>query len=751
MVRVVENPPSGSERFISFFKKKSSYSFLILLFLVVATLITFKQLHLIQDIRQQASYDPTTQTFKATFDGDPTAPEPFVQASDFKDFDVQTHSRDSGTWYNPEQMMAEHGTDCTASPDNMAFPTHLVNSYTDLVFHCKNHLMTSIHAGGYGLIVLTPNVMVDNSSGTSTVQFDLSTLRMSIRDWVDVWITPYSENLTLPFDQGNVDLQGIPKTGVHIIMSSFNGQTTFRGYYIQNYQETELEDCWWCTLDQYLPQGESAATRQTFKLTWSKNHVKFEMLPSSTSTGATWVDADTPDLGFSQGVVQFAHHSYNPDKDNSCIAPNPAVNGVSTCSTWHWDNLTVSPAVPFTIIKADKRYVDSTSSFQKITFNSPAPANSYLRFSAVGEPLLSLDNGATSKVISTQTSSQEALNNGEVLWGHAASFFTPIPEGTQSIYIKLRAHPGNWYTENYGMIAQDFAIWSNTPSNPAVTATQPSPTPTPSVTAETSTPTPTLTPSPTPTTIPNITSTPTPSFTSNATGPSTVVSGNSFTINSSVTSTTAFTGNVIVSLYDPNGVQTLKQQYTSQAFSAGQTKSYNTVWQLPVSVTGIYTVKIQVTDTANTLLHYNSNALTFVVAAPTPTPTPTLVPTTGAWKGEYFNNRNLSGTPVLVRNDPVINFNWKAGSPASGIPVDNFSVRWTKQEVFTGGAYTFTVSNDDGMIISVDGSVIYNSWKDQGASTRRFNAGISAGTHTITVLYYEHKGYAVAKTSWVKR
>jgi cell division septation protein DedD len=488
-------------------KTLGAYALMAVLLVVITTTFILAQKR--QTIIQNASYNATNHSFLATFDGDPTAPEKFVNTQDYNDFDVQVHSRDSGTWQTLEPVMAEHGTDCMASPDNMAFPTHLISNYDETVFHCKNHLMTTIHAGGYGLIVLTPNAMADNSSGTSVVQFDLSTLRMSVRDWVDVWITPFNENLTLPFDQGNVDLQGIPKTGIHIIMSAFNGQSTFRAYYIQNYVETELQDCWWCTIDQYLPQGESAATRQKFQLTWSKTHVKFEMLPSATSTGATWVDDNTPDLGFTKGVVQFAHHSYNPDKDNSCIAPNPSVNGVSTCSTWHWDNLSVSPAVPFTIIKADKRYVNSTTDWQKITFNSPAPVGSYLRFSAVGEPLLSFDNGATSQVLSTQTSSQEALNNGEVLWGHAASFFTPIPEGTQSVYIKLRAHPGNWYTEQYGMIAQDFAIWSDTLSQSGATPTatsQPSPTvqitPTP-----TSAPTATLTPSPTPT--PTATPTPT--------------------------------------------------------------------------------------------------------------------------------------------------------------------------------------------------------------------------------------------------
>lgn len=37
----------------------------------------------------------------------------------------------------------------------------------------------------------------------------------------------------------------------------------------------------------------------------------------------------------------------------------------------------------------------------------------------------------------------------------------------------------------------------------------------------------------------------------------------------------------------------------------------------------------------------------------------------GAWAGQYWNNRNLSGTPALTRQDASINFDWGNGSPAA--------------------------------------------------------------------------------------
>ncbi|MGH2594088.1 MAG: PA14 domain-containing protein, partial [Anaerolineae bacterium] len=42
------------------------------------------------------------------------------------------------------------------------------------------------------------------------------------------------------------------------------------------------------------------------------------------------------------------------------------------------------------------------------------------------------------------------------------------------------------------------------------------------------------------------------------------------------------------------------------------------------------------------------------------------------WRAEYFNNRDLSGSPALVRFDPAIDFDWDRGSPDPAVPADNF-------------------------------------------------------------------------------
>ncbi len=124
-------------------------------------------------------------------------------------------------------------------------------------------------------------------------------------------------------------------------------------------------------------------------------------------------------------------------------------------------------------------------------------------------------------------------------------------------------------------------------------------------------------------------------------------------------------------------------------------------------------------------------------------------PTYPDWKGEYFANASLSGSPALTRNDTSINFNWGYGSPASQIPADNFSVRWTRQAYFgTAGTYTFSATSDDGIRVKVGDTWVINRWVDQPATTATGSIYLSAGTHTITVEYYERSGVAVANVSW---
>lgn len=133
-----------------------------------------------------------------------------------------------------------------------------------------------------------------------------------------------------------------------------------------------------------------------------------------------------------------------------------------------------------------------------------------------------------------------------------------------------------------------------------------------------------------------------------------------------------------------------------------------------------------------------------VEVAPTPQ-----TPISG-WRGEYFNNRFLVGPPVLVRDDPAINFSWGLGAPAPGLPADDFSVRWTRTLHFEAGQYRFYTRTDDGVRLYVDGQLVIDEWRDMPPTLFWADVSLSAGAHTVIMEYYEARGAASAGLSWAK-
>ncbi len=120
------------------------------------------------------------------------------------------------------------------------------------------------------------------------------------------------------------------------------------------------------------------------------------------------------------------------------------------------------------------------------------------------------------------------------------------------------------------------------------------------------------------------------------------------------------------------------------------------------------------------------------------------------WKGEYFNNKSLSGTPVVVRNDAAINFNWGVDSPALGVTPDNFSARWSQNLTLAAGMYRFRMTVDDGARLFVNGHTLIDAWKTQAATEYTGDIYLPGGAVTVQMEYYEEGGSAVARLVWEK-
>lgn len=121
----------------------------------------------------------------------------------------------------------------------------------------------------------------------------------------------------------------------------------------------------------------------------------------------------------------------------------------------------------------------------------------------------------------------------------------------------------------------------------------------------------------------------------------------------------------------------------------------------------------------------------------------------GLYRAEYFNNAELSGWPALVRcEEAPLAHDWGPESPAPGIDADHFSVRWTGRFSFPASTQLFTVTGDDGVRLSVDGTVLIDAWKDQSRTTYQARRALAAGEHTVTLEYYDNSADAVAQLHW---
>jgi hypothetical protein len=121
------------------------------------------------------------------------------------------------------------------------------------------------------------------------------------------------------------------------------------------------------------------------------------------------------------------------------------------------------------------------------------------------------------------------------------------------------------------------------------------------------------------------------------------------------------------------------------------------------------------------------------------------------WRGEYFNNKTLSGAPALVRDDARIDFRWSTGSPAPGvIGKDGFSVRWSRSLSLAAGSYRFSMTVDDGGRLWVNGHLLIDAWKDQAPRTYTSDIYLPGGGVPVKMEYYENAGDATAELSWTK-
>ena len=392
----------------------------------------------LQTVSVPANGQPSS--FAETFagGGSPAAPAA-PQRWNPRDWDVQVHVRSH--YEVPGQTLphdADHGPMCEA-PGANGMITHPVTDIEDTVYQCANHVMTSFRADDYGLISLTPPVMVDFSNGEARISFEISTLSNSQRDWPAVVVQPFDESLALPLSDEWPDLNGYGRRAIQfdlrdgvicpVIIRDFErreGSNKFNG------------TCeWWRNIEESV--APSAQTRQRVEIILSRTRVRI----SVPALNLVWDDMTIADLGWDQGLVSLIHHSYTPFKDGNG-GPN----------TWHWDTLEISPSKPIFINQADRRWANQDGSvFQ---FSQPAPQGAHIRGSALGTRLeVSFDDGASWGIAKYQPS--RAPLGSQPTW----QFWHPVPAGTTRLMVRSGAPSVDWWSS--GWVAKDISLFASIP------------------------------------------------------------------------------------------------------------------------------------------------------------------------------------------------------------------------------------------------------------------------------------------------
>ena len=120
--------------------------------------------------------------------------------------------------------------------------------------------------------------------------------------------------------------------------------------------------------------------------------------------------------------------------------------------------------------------------------------------------------------------------------------------------------------------------------------------------------------------------------------------------------------------------------------------------------------------------------------------------------GEYYDNKELAGTPAYTRIDKEINFDWGGDSPfkKENWKADNFSARWIgKIKPAVSGEFILDLISDDGVRLYFDDKLVIDHWTDHAPESREYSVNLSAGKeYNIKIEYYENGGGAVCKFGW---
>lgn len=122
-------------------------------------------------------------------------------------------------------------------------------------------------------------------------------------------------------------------------------------------------------------------------------------------------------------------------------------------------------------------------------------------------------------------------------------------------------------------------------------------------------------------------------------------------------------------------------------------------------------------------------------------------PARNSWVAEYYGDDQLTTKCLDSYIDSTYIFgNWGEEGPGSGCPSNHFSARFSRRIDFPGGDYTFSLGNDDGARLKIDGETVIDSWETLGQAEATYH--LSGGYHELEIEYHEDEGAAYLTALW---
>ncbi|MBL8069116.1 MAG: right-handed parallel beta-helix repeat-containing protein [Armatimonadetes bacterium] len=127
-----------------------------------------------------------------------------------------------------------------------------------------------------------------------------------------------------------------------------------------------------------------------------------------------------------------------------------------------------------------------------------------------------------------------------------------------------------------------------------------------------------------------------------------------------------------------------------------------------------------------------------------------------SWSVDFFNYDRLANDPrkdpeafrKIYETEPAASMRTQSldgawsGSPMKGVNADGFATLAEGRATTEAGAYTLTVTSDDGVRVLVDGKVVFEDWTWHGPKSEEIRLKLEAGRHTFRIEHFELDGYS---------